>query len=218
MRRSILRARRILIVAPHPDDEAIGAWGLMRHFHRAGAVIEVLVVTDGDASHPGSIAWPVERLVVARRRETLGAMRALGLRPPSVRFLGLPDGCLSGTSEHVSRVVRKAVLRGPARDLIVGPDRGDHHADHHAVAEAIASVPRRGERRLSYHVWPEGAAKGARPIRVRLDGPARAMKRRIVRSYRTQAGVITDAPTGFTLNHRHLKAFAGPQERFKLCR
>lgn len=218
MRRTILRARRILVVAPHPDDEAIGAWGLMRKLRRTGATIKVLVVTDGGASHPGSIAWPVNRLVAARRRETLGAMRELRLQRSAIRFLGLPDGGLSEAPEHIALSIRKAVLRGPPCDLIVGPDRGDQHADHHAVAQAIALVPRRGERRVSYHVWPEGGGRGARTVRIGLDGTARAMKRRIVRSYRTQSGAISDASTGFTLSRRHLKVFAGPQERFQVCR
>ena len=86
--------RDVLVVAPHPDDEAIGAFGLMSALRRRGARLWVLVVSDGGASHPGSTAWPPARLVPERRRETRRAMATLGIPPSRVRFLGLPDGAL----------------------------------------------------------------------------------------------------------------------------
>lgn len=208
------RIRRVLVVAPHPDDEAIACWGLMDRLRRNGARIAVLVVSDGAASHPGSTRWSVERLVAERRRETQRVMRELGVWPTDIRFLGLPDGALDQDPLLVRRALGRAMGRGPARDLVLGPEASDAHADHRAVAEAIAATRRRGERRITYHVWPAAAARGARPCRVILSGAALAAKRRIVRSYRTQSGRITDAPTGFVMNHHHLKAFVRPQERF----
>jgi LmbE family N-acetylglucosaminyl deacetylase len=208
------KARRVLVVAPHPDDEAIAAWGLMRHLLRQGARIGVVVVSDGGASHPGSPSWPPARLVAERRRETLRAMRTLGLAPPTITFLDLPDGSLAHDVPMVRERLGRALRRGPAPDLIVGPDMSDAHADHRTVAFALASLRRVGERRLAYHVWPAGGARVCRPCRVILKGAALAIKRRIVRSYRTQGGSITDSPSGFTLTHRHLRAFAGPAERF----
>jgi LmbE family N-acetylglucosaminyl deacetylase len=209
-----MTARSVLVVAPHPDDEAIAAWGLMRRFQSRGARIEVLVVSDGAASHPGSQRWPVERLVAERRRETLRAMRMLGLAPKAVGFLGLADGELMNHPARLRRTLGRA-LRARARpQLVIGPELSDAHADHRAVAQALAALPRRGERRATYHVWPADAARGPRPCRVILKGAELAIKRRIIRSYRTQSGRITDAPTGFTLTHRHLAAFARPIECF----
>ncbi|WP_223796377.1 PIG-L family deacetylase [Sphingomonas nostoxanthinifaciens] len=204
----------MLVVAPHPDDEAIGAWGLMSRLRRAGAVVEVIVVSDGGASHPGSITWPRQRLVRARRRETLQAMRGLGLSGRSVRFLDLPDGQLSDDPRRLRATILRALHRRRPPDLIAGPDVADAHADHAAVAAALAAIRRRGEWRLGYHVWPEGAARGPRRCRVPLDGRALAAKRRIVRGYRTQTGIIADAQAGFAMTHRHLRAFVRPQECF----
>jgi len=215
---SALRGRRALIVAPHPDDEAIGAWELLRRLRRERAQIEVVVVTDGGASHPGSKRWPPDRLIRERRRETCRAVRDLGLPPSAIRFLGLPDGGLPADPAAVRRALCRAVGRGPRPALIVGPEAADAHGDHRAVASALASLPRRGERRIGYHVWPEGAAQGVRPVRITLDGRSLALKRRIVRSYRTQTGIITDAVGGFAMNHRHLRAFVRPTERFAVLR
>lgn len=214
MRQPPLHARRALIVAPHPDDEAIGAWELMRRLLRSGARVDVLVVSDGGASHPASRAWPVPRLIAERRRETLRAMAALGVPPCRVRFLGLPDGGLPAAEPSLRRRLGHAVLGRAAPDLIVGPTAEDAHADHRAVAHALCHLPRRGERRIGYQVWPEGAARALRGLAVPLDAGARATKRRVVRSYRTQAGRIADAEAGFAMTHRHLRAFVRPTERF----
>jgi len=211
-------ARRALIVAPHPDDEAIAACGLISSLLRQGTTVEVLVVSDGGASHPGSRRWHRLRLVAERRRETLRAMRGLGLTPHAVTFLGLPDGSLASAPKLLERRLGRALRPRRAPDLIVGPETTDDHADHRAVACALASIRRQGERRLGYHVWPVDAARGARPYRVVLKAAALAIKRRIVRSYRTQAGAIMDSPTGFRMTHRHFKAFAAPIEQFAVIR
>lgn len=211
------KARRVLVVAPHPDDEAIAVWGLMCRLRRSGAAVEVLVVSDGGASHPESRTWPRPRLVAERRRETLRAMRTLGLPPPATTFLRLPDGGLHRDPRELHMRLNKAMQRRRAPDLLVGPEITDDHVDHRAVAGALAKVRRRGERRITYHVWPADAARGPRPIGLVLKGADLAMKRRIVRSYRTQMGRITDSPTGFTMTHRHLRAFAGSLERFAVA-
>jgi LmbE family N-acetylglucosaminyl deacetylase len=208
-----LSARRVLVVAPHPDDEVIAAWGLMRRLLRAGARVEVLVATDGGASHPESRAWPRPRLVAERRRETRRALRALGIAPDRIGFLDLPDGGLLDSPDRVRATLSRAMRRRRAPQLIVGPMPDDAHGDHRAVALALAALPRRGERRLGYRVWPEGAARSLGGLVVPL-GLRVAAKRRAVRSYRTQAGRITDAVAGFAMTHHHLRAFAAPAERF----
>lgn len=209
-----LAARRVLVVAPHPDDEAIGAWGLMRRLGKAGARVDVVIVSDGSGSHPGSRRWPPARLVRERRRETLRAMATLAIPPARIRFLALPDGALAAQRVQLALALARALRRRRAPDLIVGPVQDDAHEDHRAVADALALLRRRGERRLGYRVWPAAAAPGARGIRVRLVGAAVCAKRRIVRSYRTQTGRITDAAAGFSMTVRELNGFVRPAEHF----
>lgn len=212
-----LRARRLLVVAPHPDDEVIAAWGLMRRLLARGARVEVLVVTDGGASHPVSRAWPQPRLVAERRCETRRALRFLGVTPDRVRFLNLPDGALSLHPDKLAETLSRALRHCPRPDLIVSPMPDDAHADHRAVAAALATVPRRGEHRLGYRVWPAGAGRSLHGLILPL-GAAIPAKRHAVQSYRTQTGHIHDAVAGFEMTHHHLRAFAGPTERFAVLR
>lgn len=94
---------RLLVLAPHPDDEALAAAGLIRRVLGAGGSVRVVLVTSGDAFPEGLEAATHVRRPTARdfryygsmrERETLSAMEALGLKRSQVEFLGFPDGAL----------------------------------------------------------------------------------------------------------------------------
>ena len=55
------RPRRLVVVAPHPDDEALGAGGLLQHMTRIGVEAMLVAVTDGEASHPGGVSGMTSR-------------------------------------------------------------------------------------------------------------------------------------------------------------
>lgn len=209
----MLSGRRIVVVAPHPDDETIGAWGLIRRARRQGAVVHVIVVSDGGASHPGSTRWPRSRLIKERQKETRRALRGCHLTPSDLTFLGLPDGGLSADNPIMARTLA-TWLRRCRPELIIGPALNDDHADHSAVAEMLTRMRISRARKIAYSVWP------LRGIRARIIGSLSLtvaemnMKRRCLRGYRTQMGLITDAKDGFTMTHRHLAAFAQPRENF----
>ncbi len=211
MRLSLAGVRRAAIVAPHPDDEIIGAAALIAALRRNGCDVRVIVVSDGAASHPGSLKWPRRRLVAARRLESLRALRRLEVLPGKVRFLGLPDGAV-GTQEAQCRRALHAALRRACPDLIVGPAISDAHPDHRAVAAALRQW-RSGARRLSYKVWPPRQRLGARGGLVVSPRGASA-KRSLIRVHRTQLGAIRDDPSGFAIAPHELAAFAYPIECF----
>lgn len=212
MTRHLERVRSLLVVAPHPDDETIGAWQLIRIASRAGARVTIVVASDGSASHAGSLRWPAVQLAQARRAETRRAMRAIGVTTSAIHFLKLPDGALGTHTVELHRALSRLIAHlGP--EVVVGPMSDDAHGDHRAVADALRALPRRGEKRLGYQVWPEDQRRSGRCL-VRLDTTAMAAKRRAIRGYRTQAGLITDAIAGFILTSRHLRAFVRPVERF----
>ena len=96
-------ATRLLVLAPHPDDEALGTAGLIRRVLGAGGSVRVVLVTSGDAFPEGVEATTHVRRPTARdfryygsmrERETLAGMEVLGVRRAQVEFLGFPDGAL----------------------------------------------------------------------------------------------------------------------------
>ncbi|KQS02195.1 GlcNAc-PI de-N-acetylase [Sphingomonas sp. Leaf357] len=213
-RLSLAGVRNALIVAPHPDDETIGAYGLIRALKARSARVRILVVTDGAGSHPGSACWPRRRLIAERQREVLAAMRGVGVPAPDVTFLGLPDGGLS-VMARMRAVLRPAVARVGACDLIVLPARDDDHPDHRAIAVALARLP---ARRLHYLVWPNRQAASRRASHYLRLGDQAAAKRGAITRYRTQMGAITDDPHGFAISRAELAGFARPVELFREVR
>ena len=207
-------ARRVLVVAPHSDDETIAALDLITALLRSRVDVALVVVTDGAASHRRSARWPPARLVAERRRETLRAMRRVGLPHDRVRFLGFPDGGLDSLAPARWRSLVLALARGPLPDAVIVPDRDDAHPDHRDVARACRAAWPARVRRLAYTVWP---AAGAAPVlpsrRVALPANA-ARKRATLRLYRTQTGLIRDDPDGFALTPAQIREKCGPVERF----
>lgn len=91
---------RILIMAPHPDDESIGAAGIIQKAKKQGAAVKVVCFTNGDHNELSFIVYE-KRITIrhdefihmgeVRSKETLQAMAFLGLTNQDVVFLGYPD-------------------------------------------------------------------------------------------------------------------------------
>ena len=216
--------RGLVVVAPHPDDESLGCGGLIAEARARGLPVRLVVVSDGAGSHPNSPSHPPARLRALRERETVEAVRALGLGPEHVRFLGLPDRFVPGEgpgAEAAAEAVADAVQAIEAGALFTTWAR-DPHCDH-AAAAAIAVLARRrltGVALYAYPVWgwtlPADTEVGGPPRGVRLDVSAHLpAKARAVAAHRSQTtGLIADDPTGFRLEPAMLARFARPHEIF----
>jgi LmbE family N-acetylglucosaminyl deacetylase/GT2 family glycosyltransferase len=122
--------RRVLVVAPHPDDEVIACGGALARHAAAGAAVRVVVLSDGAAG--GSDADLAQR----REQESRRAAAALGVA--DVRFLGLQDGALGAVPELVERV--RAELDLHAAELVYAPSPLELHPDHKAAGRACAAA------------------------------------------------------------------------------
>lgn len=213
------RVRDALVIAPHPDDETIGAYGLIRRLTRRGARVRVIVAADGAASHPASLRWPRRRLIAERRRETRAAMRRIGVPAGRVHFIGLPDGQLSDLTRQEGRALAREVAQARRADLLVLPARDDDHPDHRAVARIVRAAGGGSARRIEYLVWPNRQVRAAPAIATLRLGHIAAAKRGAIRRYRTQTGAIDDDPRGFAISRAELARFSHPLEQYReLCR
>jgi len=94
---------RLLVIAPHPDDDTLAAGGLISRVIRNGGAVHVMWMTSGDGFPEGvetyeGVTHPRPRDFRAygglREREARAAVGELGVRPESLAFLGFPDGGL----------------------------------------------------------------------------------------------------------------------------
>ncbi|MED7666335.1 PIG-L family deacetylase [Pseudomonas moraviensis subsp. stanleyae] len=133
---------RAVIVAPHPDDEVLGCGGIMQLLAAAGRPLQLISVTDGSASHPGSQRWPVERLSVVRPQESAEALRRLGLPMHSLKWLrgGFTDTQVAAQETGLSEFIAGYLH---ASDVVFTTWREDGHSDHEAVGRASVEAARR---------------------------------------------------------------------------
>jgi N-acetyl-1-D-myo-inositol-2-amino-2-deoxy-alpha-D-glucopyranoside deacetylase len=97
----LTRATRLLVVSPHPDDAALAAGGLIQRVAAMRGAIHIVQMTSGDAFSKGLMAERRAAVVptaddyrqygATRERETIAAMRTLGVRRSQITFLGFPD-------------------------------------------------------------------------------------------------------------------------------
>jgi LmbE family N-acetylglucosaminyl deacetylase len=185
------RPRKVVVVAPHPDDEVLGAGGLLQTLVGSAVEVEVLAVTDGEGSHPRGTARRGLKLAEVRPRETVLALRRLCFPAPTVTRLGLPDGQVA---RHEDRLADALSDRAGAGDLWLAPWRSDGHPDHDACGRAASGVAGdRGVRLLSYLVWawhwaePYGEdLPWERCRRLDLDQSAVDQKRWAIQAFRSQ--------------------------------
>lgn len=186
-------AGRVVVVAPHPDDEILGAGGLIRTLALAGTGVEIWAVTDGEGCFGPLSAGPARALAQRRAEETHLALRRLGVAGVPVRRLRVADGEVSASSDDLASDIAAAL--GPG-DLCVAAWRGDGHPDHEAVGLAAADgSARSGCQLLEYPVWawywadPEALTLPRASARLlRLDRPAAAAKRRAISAFASQLG------------------------------
>lgn len=124
----------VLIVAAHPDDEALGCGGTLARLSASGIQAHVLFMTDGVSSRPGSTDQN------ARRQAAASAAEILGLNPPT--FHDFPDNAMDTVSLlDVVRVV-EATIERIAPKAVFTHHHGDLNVDHQVVHRAVITACR----------------------------------------------------------------------------
>lgn len=128
---------RLVVVAPHPDDEILACGGLMALHARRGGKSLVVAVTDGEASHGEDRQWRGGRLGETRRAERIRGLAQLGCAETEVHRLGLPDSKVASHFKTLQSELSKLMHWG---DIVVTTWRLDGHPDHEACGSAVARV------------------------------------------------------------------------------
>lgn len=144
---SVPEGGRLCVLAAHPDDEVLGAAGLISEAAHRGVEIVMVWATDGEGSHPNSSAVSAGWLARIRRAEANSALQCLGVVPSASHHLGLPDGGLTVRRGELRR--RLAELIG-TEDMVIAPWIADGHPDHEAVAAAAHGL---GTVHWQYPIW-----------------------------------------------------------------
>ncbi|HEX7369835.1 MAG TPA: PIG-L family deacetylase [Rhodanobacteraceae bacterium] len=143
---------RLMVLAPHPDDESLAAGGLIQRALAGGAATSVVFVTDGE-NNP----WPQRALehrlwigprqrnawAARRRAEADAALHALGAQGIHVHRLGWPDGGVTWKlldDAPAMQAKLRELIEHERPTLLVLPDLVDRHPDHSAIHVLVEMV------------------------------------------------------------------------------
>lgn len=138
---------KVLVVAPHPDDETLGCGGTLALLRKNGCKVKVIFITDGAGA--GSLP---EGAVAVRRKEAIAALAVLGV--DDMVFLDEPDGSFRNSPQFEQKI--RAILDQFCPDWLFMPSVLDYHRDHVAIGQAIFSCwcrCQKAGRAFFYEIW-----------------------------------------------------------------
>ena len=122
---------KILVVAPHSDDEVLGCGGYIKKLVNAGKEVFVLIMTNAHIGDPDK--YPEER-VRKVREEAFAAHQYLGIK--ETFFMDFPAPRLDTFPSYKISMAMSELLRDKKFDTVFIPHHGDIHRDHKAVFNA----------------------------------------------------------------------------------
>jgi|SRR5262245_17416312 len=208
--RAVAKAR-VLVVAPHMDDEVIAPGGALLLHRQAGSTMGVVFASDS-AGDPSQTGTPSETAV--RKQEAEAAARSIGFE--LLRFLDYPDGQLSRHEPQIARDLI-ALLADWHPEVIFCPFPTDHHRDHQATAAAVALALERSDWQgevWGYEVWSTLWPNVAVDIT-----PVVSQKRTAIECHASQLKGMRYVDATLGLNcYRGLRVGVAYAEAFYVCR
>lgn len=128
--------KRIIVFAPHPDDDIIGCGGSIAKHASLGREVTTVFMTSGEA---GSLTCSGDELAAMREDEARQASSLLGVG--EVIFMRNPDGYLEFSRDNLVRLVSLLRLKKP--DTVYIPHQNDSNEDHHVTCRLVLDACRR---------------------------------------------------------------------------
>ena len=188
---------RVLVLSPHPDDEAIGCGGTILRHVAQGDDVRVVFLTSGEKGGHGRSEAETMRV---REREAGEAAKILGLH--HLEFWREPDNALRATTAAIDRLRKTLVSFRP--HTVYLPHDKETHTDHRAsvrlLRQALRAVTVKRPDVLMFEVWTP-----TQQLDEIVDiSPYLETKLRAVRAYRSQCAVM-----GFVAAVRGLNRYRG---------
>ncbi|MDE5876093.1 MAG: PIG-L family deacetylase [Muribaculaceae bacterium] len=139
--------KRVMIVAPHPDDETFGAGGYICSLLARRSKVRVIVLSSGGSSLGDSY----DKAEVGRQRERLclEATSILGLRDEDVIFLRQPDGNVLADTDSIEQLRHEIEIWRP--DIVLTPGFTEVWPDHVNTADIVLQIVE--DTCMVYHYW-----------------------------------------------------------------
>lgn len=169
--------KKVLVLAPHPDDEVFGLGGTISFLKNSEANITVCYFCDGSGGikemRDEKREMRDNRLAQIRKEEAERAGNILGINKQV--FFDHPDGKLA-SGDSINKTL-KSLIEEVSPDIIFTPSFLDNHPDHRAVNEILVNVLHGDEKFeiWAYEIWTPFFPNRIVDISPVIDAKKRAM-------------------------------------------
>jgi LmbE family N-acetylglucosaminyl deacetylase len=192
---------RVLVLAPHPDDEAAGPGGALLLHRQQGDPVRAVVATDGIAGDPDGL-YDSTTYAELRRSESRTGMAHLQVE--DLVFWGFPDSCVINDND-INLIASKTCeqLEEFEPDIVYLPWEGEGNSDHRAIyCGGVRGLRRAG---FSGAVWGFEIWNAMVPDMILDITPVVEQKRRAMLCYESQLAYVEYMHPVFGLHaHRSL--------------
>ncbi len=169
---------KVLVFAPHPDDESIGAGGFIYESVKAGAEVKIVLVTDGN----------MLRQKDRRFREFRQATSHLGVKESDLFFLNYRDGRLRFVRDGLRKSFQ-ALIKKFSPDIVLCPHPHDLHPDHRMTSQVVEQIlvnENFSGKVYRYLIWAISSRRAGDWQKFPLDENALKVKSQAVGVYQSQ--------------------------------
>lgn len=171
---------KVVILAPHPDDDVIGCAGALLGARHA----LVIYVTDGRHGTPSG--KPSNKLIKVRQKEASAGLRCLGDKIDTI-FLGNSDSSLKPTKAIAKTIANLITDFAKGNIYLFVPWALDDNRDHKAVAQLAHKAIRLMSDDAVKEVWQYEVWSPLIPNRfIPLKGAAIRRKAKAIAAHRSQ--------------------------------
>jgi len=208
-----LTGKKVLVLAPHPDDETIGCGGSLVRHRDAGDPVKVVFLTNG-AAGDSSGKYRRDQYVAIRQEEAERACTCLGVT--DLEFWGYEDRSLAGSRGALRRLID--LLADFRPELVYAPSPMEIHPDHRAAAFLLSDAVRSSDLAFEIAFYEIG-----QPISVNLLVDISGVLDRRIKALETYESQLKERPykdVSLALNRYRSITLAGPAthaEGYFLC-
>jgi len=229
--------RKVVVFAPHPDDETLGCGGVIAKKVDEGYDVSVVFMTDGQHSLTelgiSSKITPM-KMKEMRREEAIKATEILGLYESNLLFLDFEDTTLEEKREDVQKRIIK-VLKDVSPTEVIFPQEREYNIDHRLTSAIVREAIRITKLHpieyqyviawsfpfyLLLHVVGEHTlhlltSSFLKKKLIRVDiAEFLPLKEAAIKEYKSQITVLSNEQNRPALKHSFLKRFLKNEEKF----
>lgn len=185
---NIEKRKKILVVAPHPDDESIGCGGLLSLY---GKQCDVLIVTDGRHGHLRDDNVNEEELIEIRKIEVKNAINMASVN--ELFFLDIEDRTVYKNHSIVSAV------NICSYDYVFVPNRYEGHRDHREMVNIFKKAKRKQRAKAELIEYEIGTPMLFAPLLLDITDVIEE-KKRMIEAHRSQIKDVDFVDQGLSIN------------------